>query len=54
MTEPPQKWGLCRLKIDRGIVDEARMHKYTHQACMYHKWSESSVLQLMFIDYNKE
>jgi hypothetical protein len=29
---PPQKWGVHHLKIDRGILDEARMHKHARQA----------------------
>jgi hypothetical protein len=32
VTKPPQKWGVCRLKIDQGILDEARMHKNTYKA----------------------
>jgi hypothetical protein len=32
VTEPPQKLGVCRLKINRGILDEARMHKHTYKA----------------------
>jgi hypothetical protein len=31
VTEPPWKWGVCHLKIDRGILDEARMHKHTYK-----------------------
>jgi hypothetical protein len=27
-----------------GDLGEARMHKHTHQALNYHKWSESSVI----------
>jgi hypothetical protein len=32
VTEPPQEWGVHHLKIDRGILDEARMHKHTYEA----------------------
>jgi hypothetical protein len=32
MTEPPQKWGVHHLKINREILDEARMHKHTYEA----------------------
>jgi hypothetical protein len=39
-TEIPLKWGVCHLKIDRGILDEARMHKYTQQAFRYNKRSD--------------
>jgi hypothetical protein len=31
VTEPPRKWGIRHLKIDRGILDEARMHKHTYK-----------------------
>jgi hypothetical protein len=32
VTEPPQKLGVCHLKIDQGMLDEARMHKHTYEA----------------------
>jgi hypothetical protein len=32
VTEPPQKWGVCHLKINWGILDEVRMHKHTYEA----------------------
>jgi hypothetical protein len=32
VTEPPQKWGVYRLKINREILDEARMSKHTYEA----------------------
>jgi hypothetical protein len=32
MIEPPQKWGVRRLKIDQGILNEERMHKHTYKA----------------------
>jgi hypothetical protein len=35
-TEAPQKWGVHRLKIDRGILDEARMHKIQYTSIQYH------------------
>jgi hypothetical protein len=28
MIEPPQKWGVCLPRSYRGILDEARIHKY--------------------------
>jgi hypothetical protein len=32
VTDPPQKWGDHRLKVNRGILDEARIHKHTYEA----------------------
>jgi hypothetical protein len=32
VTEPPPKLGVHHLKIDRGILNEARMHKHNTQA----------------------
>jgi hypothetical protein len=32
VTEPPMKCGVHHLKIDRGILDEARMDKHTYEA----------------------
>jgi hypothetical protein len=32
LTELPQKGGVCRLKIDRGILGEARMLKHTYKS----------------------
>jgi hypothetical protein len=32
MTEPPQKWGVHRLRIDWGILDEMRIQKHDTQA----------------------
>jgi hypothetical protein len=32
VIEPPQKWGIHRLKIDWGILHKARMHKHTYEA----------------------
>jgi hypothetical protein len=32
VTEPSQKWDICRFRIDRGILDETRMHKYITKA----------------------
>jgi hypothetical protein len=32
VTEPPLKSGVCHLKIDPVILDEARMHKHTCKA----------------------
>jgi hypothetical protein len=31
VTEPPHKWGVHHLKIDWGILDEAKMHKHTYE-----------------------
>jgi hypothetical protein len=53
MIEPPQKGGVCHLKIDRKILDEARMHKYT-QAFQYISEVIVKLLQLRFIYYNIE
>jgi hypothetical protein len=51
VIEPPQKRGVCHLKIDGGIHGEARMH--THQA--YNNIIEVKVklLQLRFRVYNQ-
>jgi hypothetical protein len=35
--EPPPKWGVCLHKIDQGILDNARMHKYTQTSIMTDK-----------------
>jgi hypothetical protein len=32
VTEPPLKSGVCQLKIDWRILDEAKMHKHTYEA----------------------
>jgi hypothetical protein len=32
MIEPPHNQGICCIKIDRGILDEARMHNHTYEA----------------------
>jgi hypothetical protein len=36
VTEPPEKLGVHHLKIDRGILDEVRMHKAQHTSIQYH------------------
>jgi hypothetical protein len=32
VIEPPLKSGVRHLKINRGILDKARMHKHTYKA----------------------
>jgi hypothetical protein len=32
VTEPPQKWGVRHLKINQGILEEARMLQLTYDA----------------------
>jgi hypothetical protein len=54
MTEPPPPpWnlGLHRLKIDLGILDEARMHKHIYEAYKDMIKVEIKLLQLCFRDY---
>ncbi len=46
VTEPPQKLGVCHLKIDRGILFEARMHKHTYEAYKIMIKVEIQLLQL--------
>jgi hypothetical protein len=36
MTEPPQKSGVCLTRSYQGILDKARIHKYTHISIQYH------------------
>jgi hypothetical protein len=32
VTDPPQKWGDNRLKINKWILNEVRMNKHTYEA----------------------
>jgi hypothetical protein len=54
VSEPPQRWRVHRLKIDRGILGEARMHKHTYEAYKTMIKVEIKLLQLWFNDYKME
>jgi hypothetical protein len=46
MTEPPLKSGVHRLKINQGILNEAKMHKHTYKAYKIMIKIEIKLLQL--------
>jgi hypothetical protein len=54
MIETPQKWEVRRLKINQGILDEARMHKHIDEAYKHMIKVENKLLQLCFRDYKIE
>jgi hypothetical protein len=54
VTEPPKKWGVHHLKINRGILDKARVRKHTYEAYKDIIKVEIMLLQLVFRDYKIE
>jgi hypothetical protein len=51
VIESPQKWVVCHLKIDRWILDEARMHKHIYEAYKIMIKVLIKLLQHRFNDY---
>jgi hypothetical protein len=54
VTESPLKFRCSSLKINQGILDEARMHKHTYEVYKYMIKVEIKLLQLYFRDYKIE
>jgi hypothetical protein len=46
VIDPPHKWGGHHLKINRGILDKARMHNHTYKAYKNKIKVEIMLLQL--------
>jgi hypothetical protein len=46
VIESPKKWGVCHLKINRGIPNEARIPKHTYKAYRIMIKVEIKLLQL--------